>query len=217
MGRRFGCVGFPLLLAIVFPIAAHSQCKKPGVERWAVKTSLPAAHDTPVPLTLEQLVALPPPASAASDKNNPARFPDDLGNGLHEGAIVRVAGFVRLVATDPDCDYHVQLNASPTAMTGTVIVEVPADSTRYVDAAELRDSAATVREFFRARLLKGHNPGGSSGNLIQGPAYIEVTGLLFFDGTHYPNCQARGKRGMHAATCWEVHPILSVRFVPRPN
>jgi hypothetical protein len=88
----------------------HAQCVKPGVSRWAVKTSLPTAREEPVALTLEQITALPTPASIEGNKERATRFPDDLGNGLKEGSLVRVSGWVRLIATDPDCDYHIQLN-----------------------------------------------------------------------------------------------------------
>jgi hypothetical protein len=196
--------------------AASAQCVKPGVSRWAVKTSLPAKRTRPVQLTLAQLSALPPPAAIVQGKERATRFPDNLDNGLKEGSLVRVSGWVRLIATDPDCDYHIQLTPTNSGTDGTVIVEVPNPAASYESSAELRDSATAVRDFLKARILNRKEPSGSAGSKI-GSAYVEVVGQLFIDAHHYPNCDARGKQGMHATTCWEVHPIIAARFVPRPQ
>jgi len=207
-----------MLLGSAFVLVAgvvHAQCVKPGVSRWSVKTSLPTARGKPVALTLEQITALPVPASAEQDKERATRFPDDLGSGLKEGSLVRVSGWVRLIATDPDCDYHIQLTPTNSGTDGTVIVEVPNPETNYENSAELRDSATAVRDFLKTKILKGKEPSGGPGSRI-GSAYIEVIGQLFIDAHHLPNCDARGKQGMHATTCWEVHPIVSAHFVARP-
>jgi hypothetical protein len=164
---------------------------------------------------LEQITALPTPASVEGNKERATRFPDDLGNGLKEGSLVRVSGWVRLIATDPDCDYHIQLTPTNSGTDGTVIVEVPNPETNYEQSAELRDSATAVRDFLKTKILNGKEPSGGQGSKI-GSAYIEVIGQLFIDAHHLPNCDARGKQGMHATTCWEVHPIVAAHFVARP-
>jgi hypothetical protein len=194
---------------------AAAQCVKPGVSRWAVKTSLPTNRNEPVALTLEEITALPVPAGAAQDKERASRLPDDLGNGLREGSLVRVSGWVRVIATDPDCDYHIQLTPTNAGVDGTVIVEAPNPQAGYESSAELRDSATAVRDFLKSRILKGKEPSGNAGNKI-GSAYIEVVGQLFLDAHHLPNCDARGKQGMHATTCWEVHPVIAAQFMPKP-
>lgn len=200
---------------MALPGVANAQCVKPGVSRWTVKTTLLAKPAKPIAVTLAKLTALRAPASAEQDKERATRFPDDLGKGLKEGSLVRVSGWVRLIATDPDCDYHIQLTPTNSGTVGTVIVEVPSPEASYEKSAELRDSATAVRTFLKTKLLKGKEPAGGQGSKI-GRAYVEVIGQLFIDAHHLPHCDQRGKQGMHATTCWEVHPILAAHFVPRP-
>jgi hypothetical protein len=204
-----------LLCMMAMARIAPAQCEKPGVSRWAVKTSLPAKRNKPVAMTLAEITALPVPVSAESDKEGATRFADDLGNGLREGSLVRVSGWIRLIATDPDCDYHIQLTPTSSGTDGTVIVEVPSPEANYENSPELRDSATAVREFLKSKILKGKEPSGGKGSTIGG-AYVEVVGQLFIDAHHLPNCDARGKQGMHATTCWEVHPVIAVHFAPKP-
>jgi hypothetical protein len=92
---------------------------------------------------------------------------------------------------------------------------MPNPETNYEKSAELRDSATAVRDFLKTKILNGKEPSGGHGSKI-GSAYIEVIGQLFIDAHHLPNCDARGKQGMHATTCWEVHPIVAAHFVARP-
>ncbi len=203
-----------LAVLLVHAALAHGQCVKPGVSRWTVKTSLPANRNKPIAVTLEEITALPDP-DLSGGKESDTRYPDDLGNGLKEGSLVRVSGWIRLIATDPDCDYHIQLTPTNSGVDGTVIVEVPNPKANFEKSPELRDSATAVRAFLLSKILKGKEPAGGKGSKI-GSAYVEVVGQLFMDAHHSPNCDARGKQGMHATTCWEVHPIIAARFAPRP-
>lgn len=207
----------PILISAVLALAsaANAQCVKPGVSRWAVKTSVSTTASKPVAVTLAELTALSVPTSAEHEKELDTRFPDDLGHGLKEGSIVRVSGWVRLIATDPDCDYHIQLTPTNSGVDGTVIVEVPSPDAAYEKSPALRDSATAVRTFLKTKLLKGKEPAGGQGSKI-GSAYIEVVGQLLIDAHHLPHCEQRGKQEMHATTCWEVHPILAAHFTPRP-
>ncbi len=203
------------LVVLVAPLSARAQCQKPGVSRWSVKTSLPTARNKPVALTLAEITALPDPATVAGNKESNKRFTDDLGHGVKEGSLVRVTGWIRLIATDPDCDYHIQMTPTNTGTGGTVIVEVPNPEVAFEKSKELRDSATAVRDFLKSRILKGRDPKGNSGTKI-GSAYVEVVGQLFMDAHHTPHCDGRGKQNMHATTCWEVHPIISAKFAPKP-
>jgi hypothetical protein len=122
-----------MLVAVLLTIApcSNAQCVRPGVSRWAVKTSLPRKRNKPIRMTLEDMTALPAPAMAEADKERSTRFPDALGNGLREGSLVRVSGWIRLIATDPDCDYHIQLTSINSGVEGTVTVEVPSPESNY--------------------------------------------------------------------------------------
>lgn len=211
---RAPCFAAILALAPLVPSALTAQCKKPGVSRWAVKTSLPTKRNRLVALTLAELAALSAPASAEGNKERTTRYPETVEHNLKEGKLVRVRGWLRLIAVDPDCDYHIQLTPTKTGTTGTVIVEVPNPEASYEKSAELRDSASAVREFLKTRILKGKDPAGGKGSLI-GSAYVEVVGQLFMDAHHLPHCDGRGKQGMAASTCWEVHPVVAMRFAAR--
>jgi hypothetical protein len=46
--------------------------------------------------------------------------------------------------------------------------------------------------------------------------FVRVTGQLFFDDSHAKRPEERGKKGMPAATAWEVHPIVALKFAPKP-
>jgi hypothetical protein len=130
--------------------------------------------------------------------------------------MVRVRGYVRRIKTSPDdCDYHIEITPARDSNDGMVIVEVPAPDASHVSDAALRQQVAEVRRWLKQALHLPREP-SSNGALIGGRVYLEFTGALFFDGPHAPNCSARGSRP-GAATCWEVHPVTAVRFVPKPQ
>jgi len=43
-----------------------------------------------------------------------------------------------------------------------------------------------------------------------------MTGQLFFDDSHVGDAP-RGKKGMKAATFWELHPVTAISFAPVPR
>jgi hypothetical protein len=118
---------------------------------------------------------------------------------------------VHLVAGEPDGDYHLQISNSPDSGDPCIIVEVPKNDAAYVRDAFVRQKVKAVRDFLRARLLRGREPSGG-GNVMQHPPYMEFAGALFFDDAHVGGAP-RGKKGMHAATLWEIHPVIGARFV----
>jgi hypothetical protein len=122
---------------------------------------------------------------------------------------------VRLIPLIPIAIDHIQLTPTNCGIDGTLIVEVPRPDTAYEHSAEPRDSAIAVREFLKSKILAGKEPAGGTGSKI-GSAYVEVIGQLFIDAHHLPHCDSRGKQGMPATTCWEVHPIVAAHFAPRP-
>jgi hypothetical protein len=64
-------------------------------------------------------------------------------------------------------------------------------------------------------MLAGKDP-SVSGSVMQHPVYVTVTGILFFDDAHVGD-QPRGKKGMKAATLWELHPVTAIAFAPQPK
>jgi hypothetical protein len=107
-------------------------------------------------------------------------------------------------------------------------VEVPKDDPIFVrNSTVLVDAAKAVRNFLMARITRGQDPNGRVLTII-GPAYVEVTGQLFFDSEHQAAMAKnifRGKtigtganrRQLPSKTSWEIHPITKIEFAPRPN
>ena len=195
-------------LCLILVLATNPQAKeqKPGVARWAIKTSIASVVDSPTPMDFDKFVALPDPPSAAHNNK-------DFQKARYQGEeqIVSVRGYVYLVAREPDGDYHIQISNSPTSGDHCIVVEVPKDDPTYVQDSYVREKAGAVRQFIRDRLLNGREP-SSSGSVMQHSPYMEFAGALFFDDAHVGGAP-RGKKGMHAATLWEIHPIIGVRFV----
>lgn len=214
---RLACAALAATLLSSSPLPAQATCTNVGVERWSVKTAAPIgtrAHH----LTIEALAALPDPPDivAPSDKRLESRYPTAIIPRLHEGVLVEVHGFVQKIrlSTD-DCDYHLELTANKDGSGGMVIVEVPEPDADHVADPSLRDLLATVRDTLIIALNLPHPP-NANGASIGGRAYMAFRGALFFDGWHSPNCDSRGTTP-GASTCWEVHPVVGVRFVKAPG
>jgi len=124
------------------------------------------------------------------------------------------------VATENnDCEYHIQLTDQPrtttdkpTASDLCVIVEV-ARPDSFQDP-ELRKQAQAVRDFIKTKLTANQEP-GPSGNIMQHPVYVQVSGQLFYDDAHLKTDgtpEPRGKRDMKSNTLWELHPVFAFQF-----
>lgn len=138
---------------------------------------------------------------------------------MKEGDLVTTTAWLHLVAlendnkTHRDGDYHIQLRDSPEWANGCFIVEVPLPD--FVSDPDLRAKCTKVREFIRKKLLKG-NEASNTGNKMEHPVYVTVTGQLFFDAPHLKG-SPRGKRDMKSYTPWELHPVTSIEFAPKPK
>jgi hypothetical protein len=194
---------------------ATPRALKPGVERWPIKTSVPAGADLghPKKVALSKLIAL---GDAAGVKKNDSRYQDaripDPVDGLKEGQILSTTAYVWLVALESDGDYHIQVSDSPTSGDHCLIVEVPKDDPAFESDATLRDKAATVRQLIREKLLHDASKEPSQdGNVMKKPPYMSVVGQLFYDDSHVGD-QPRGKKQMKAATLWELHPVTGIQF-----
>jgi hypothetical protein len=179
--------------------------------RWQVKTTLAPgadpAHATAV--RIDDLLALPdaPGVARSDDRYQTARIPEPIGRlGLREGQLVTTSGWLHLVAHPADGDYHLQLTGSRAEGDHCLIVEIP-DPDRVTDA-RVRGVASAAREWVRANALGGEKP-KKKGTELDQPIYVTVTGALFYDDAHVGE-KPRGKRGEHAATLWEIHPVTSI-------
>ncbi len=91
-------------------------------------------------------------------------------------------------------------------------MEVPEPAAAPTEA--LRTRFQTVRDFIKSKLLKDKEP-STKGSVLAHPAYVEVTGQLFYDDSHVGD-QPRGKKGCKAGTLWELHPVTPIQFAPKP-
>jgi hypothetical protein len=192
---------------------------EPGVERWAIKTSL-LDHPQKKQVPIAELLALPNPVDREDSKYDSVRIPFAVGpNHLQEGDIVTTTAWLLLVALEDDSkthrdgDYHIQIRSSSGWQDTCLVVEVPYP--KFVSDPALAQKCGAVRQFIKDRLLKGQEP-GTTGNKLDHPVYVTITGQLFFDLPHVKG-SPRGKRGMKSYTPWEIHPITAIKFAPAPK
>ena len=203
-----------LLFATLTAVSLFGQ----GVERWSVKVGVPEGTDfsKPTKVTIADLLALKDvPGVLHNDKRfQTDRIPVKAGERYPEGKLVTTTGWLHLVAGETDGDYHIQISDSDTSGDNCLIVEVPNEGEKFKAAADLRPKFQAVRDLIKTKMLGGKDP-SPSGSVMQHPVYVTVTGIMFFDDAHVGD-QPRGKKGMKAATLWELHPVTGIAFAPKP-
>jgi hypothetical protein len=207
------------VLFVAVLTAASCAAWSQGVERWSIKTGVPDGTNFSKAATvaLADLLALPDaPGVTHNDKRfQSARIPAQAGDKFPEGKLVTTTGWLHLVAGETDGDYHIQISDSATTGDHCLIVEVPNPEAKFTTSADLQPKAAAVRDLIKAKMLAGKDP-SVSGSVMQHPVFVTVSGILFFDDSHVGD-QPRGKKGMKAATLWELHPVTAMAFAPKPQ
>ncbi|MGA8087719.1 MAG: hypothetical protein WCA10_10455 [Terracidiphilus sp.] len=189
-----------------------------------MKISLPAGAPT-TRMTLADALSddkLPPLQDV---KTNDPRYRTSRINDqpVKENKLVTISGWLYLVAFEADdCDFHIQLSPQPhtisnppTTDDNCIIVEVP--SGEY--ATEISAQVEGVRDWVVLKLLHNTEPKIGSVHVMKNPVYVTVTGALFYDDDHEykpDHTTGRGKKGMASKTLWEVHPVISIAFAPKP-
>jgi hypothetical protein len=210
-----------LLCVLICAVLSGAQSKptKPGVERWPIKTSTPDGtnFNKPSKVALTDMLKMPEAGGVAkNDKRyQDARIPAQAGERYPEGRLVSTTGYLHLVAGETDGDYHIQISASASDGNNCLIVEVPNPGAEYTKTADLQPKFQAVRDFIKTKLLAGKDP-AQGGSVMQHPPYVTVTGILFYDDSHV-NDAPRGKKGMKAATLWELHPLTGMAFAVKPG
>jgi hypothetical protein len=212
--NAFRCGVTPALYVLVAVALLTGAATKPGVERWSIKTSLvPGVNiSSSKGVSFIDLINLDdPPGVTMNDR----RFQDALipafpnALGVNEGDLISVSGWLHLVAGEADGDYHIQISGSQASGNRCLIVEAPNPDSPFVTNAIVSTNSARVRKFIFDKVLLGQNP-SSSGTLVE-PVFVTVTGQLFYDDSHVGGAP-RGKKGMKAATLWELHPLTNIRL-----
>src|SRR5580765_7502741 len=174
-----------LLLPIVCSFINASvvaQAVNPGVDRWLIKTSL-EPHPKHKTVTLPALLTLDNPIDHTKKEYETTRIPASGEDSLKEGDVITTTGWIELVALENDSkkhrdgDYHIQIRNSKEWGDTCLVVEIPYPA--FIDDAALRDSCVKARNFVKARLLNGHEP-SKKGTALKHPAYVRITGQLFF-------------------------------------
>ena len=199
--------------------AASGAAWSQGVERWPVKTSVPDGTNfsKAAQVALTDLLALPDAPGVGHDdaKYQSARIPAKAGDKFSEGQLLTTTGWLHLVAGETDGDYHIQISDSDSTGDHCLIVEVPNPGPKFTASADLQPKFAAVRDLIKTKMLAGKDP-SVGGSVLQHPVYVTVSGILFYDDSHVGD-PPRGKKGMHAATLWELHPVTAITFAPKPQ
>ena len=87
----------------------------------------------------------------------------------------------------------------------------------HVQSPQLRVKFQALRKWMRDKLKPSGGEFSPSGSVLTHPAYVRVAGQLFFDVSHHPHPEARGKKKMKAVTSWELHPVYRIRFASPPH
>jgi len=210
-----------LLHAVVVLWLAKAP-EREGVDRWPVKTSVVRLDAKVVQAKLSDLLELPAVPGVKSHDGLPggkyheARIETPMvlttNKKLREGDLVSTQGWLHLAAAEIDGDYHLQISNSPDSGDLCMIIEIP--SPNAVPEPLLKQKVTQARQFVRDNLLNGREP-KAKGSRLQKPAFVRVTGQLFYDSAHAGQAKARGKQGMHAANLWELHPVTQIQFVSK--
>jgi hypothetical protein len=229
-----------ILLFLAFSLVAYAQPGlnlQPGIDRWKIKTTAPnfTTNDNAKPVSLKKLIILPLLAKEYStNKYSDTLIPKKVET-LTEGDIISTKGYLHLVALENsstdhrDGDYHIQLTLSPTWGDSCFIVEIPYEE--FVSNPVLKALCSQNRSFIRNKLLHNDTKQPSTtGNIMQNPVYVKITGQLFYDAIHASQMRNpdeskrkyRGKKGRnqtptHSYTAWEIHPVTNIEFVPKPQ
>jgi hypothetical protein len=211
-----------LIAIFILLSSGHLQSQQhlaPGVERWAIKTSIPS-HPNRKTVPLSAILTLPNPISQEDPQFETKRIPIACGaDSLREGALITTTGWLHLVAleddqhTHRDGDYHMQIRTSAEWGDSCLVIEVPFSD--FVSNQTLARQCGAVRTFIKEKILNGREP-GTKGNKLSHAVYVKIKGQLFFDAPHVKG-NPRGKRGMKSYTPWEINPVYSIKFATKPH
>nr|HEV7954491.1 hypothetical protein [Candidatus Acidoferrales bacterium] len=213
---------FALSLAILLGVSSNgcgnkNESSGANVEtRVAVKTGLPSGTDpnNSKLLTFADFISIPEPPGVV--KNDPRydkqRIPAFSNpQGVKEGDVVSVKGYIHVVTLMGDGDYNIRLTATPDSSDNYIVSEIPDDDD--ISDKTLRPMVIAARNFIKSQMLQGKDP-SRQGTNIDAPAYIQLTGQLYFSDNHVGDAPAPDKQGTHRATSWQIHPGLAIAFNP---
>jgi hypothetical protein len=202
--------------------AALATEDEPDTSRWPIKTTVPAAadleHPRVVPLVVLLALGVVPGVRGNDPRYQAQRIPAEAFDnflGLKEGDIVRTAGWLHVIAREPDGDYHLQIAVGQDNQVRCLIVKAPNPDPRFKVPASLQPIVAAVRDEIEEHLEGASMTGQRWVYKLKNPIYVTVTGQLFYDTAHVKadaSIEARGHIGCHSPTLWELHPVTDISF-----
>ena len=200
MKRSLQCL---ILFFILAPLSSNAVTHV----RWSIKTSV-ISGQTPRSVSIDDILNLAnPPGVTSNDARYDATRIPPFDNPLHlkEGDLIKVIGWIRLVAQADDNDYHIQITSTKDILSNCLIVEIPSPTETIADPS-LGSQFEKLRKWISDTFFGGHQP---NDKLLTDPVQIDVVGQLFFDDFHVAD-NNRGRGGMKSLTVWELHPVIDI-------
>jgi hypothetical protein len=143
--------------------------------------------------------------------------PTDAYSGFKEGDLVTTHGYISLIAIEDSGTknetYYIQLVVNPYRKDSCLNVRITANQFAGDDRKRLTEGA---RQFVRQQLLNGNAP-SRSGNVMQSPVYVCITGHLVYNSAlagamRGPHPLYIGKKGVRSYTPWEISNVNRIQF-----
>jgi len=146
----------------ILTAAAALLARAQGVERWSVKTSVPDGTNfsKAAKAPLADLLALKDVDGVThNDKRyKTERIPAKADDKYPEGKLVSTTGWLHLVASETDGDYHIQISDPQTSGDNCLVIEVPNEGEKFTKSAELQPMFQAVRDLIKTKMLAGKQP-----------------------------------------------------------
>lgn len=217
--RQLSSIILGTILVCAVSTLGQGQERRQGVDgRSSIKSSVPPGADLTraKTLSISDLVSLPEPPGV--QKNDPRyekmripAFTNPLG--VKEGDIVKVSGWVHLVRLMGDGDYNLRFSPSADSADRYIVAEIPDQDDV---PQQFRPTIKAARDFVQSKLLGAKAP-SRQGTTLPNPAYVEITGQLFFNDVNVGNPPAPDAQGTKRGSNWEIHPGLALALSPNPR
>ena len=148
---------------------------------------------------------------------NTSHLPTDVYSGFKEGDVITTHGYINLIAIEDSGTknetYYMQLVVNPYRKDSCLNVRITADQFAGDARKKLTENA---RLFVREQLLNGNAP-THSGNVMQRPVFVSITGQLVYNSAlagamRGPHPLYIGKKGVRSYTPWEISNVNRIQF-----
>ena len=219
----------PIVIVGAKPVSAaisHSNGKKAHGSKIAnaARSSMSVAIETGMlarknkKVSLSYLVQFPLlERSYDNGVRTAGHVPTDVYSGFKEGDVITTHGYISLIAIEDSGTknetYYLQLVVNPYRKDSCLNIRITADQFAGDARKKLTDNA---RQFVREQLLSGNTP-SRSGNVMQSPVFVSITGQLVYNSAlagamRGPHPLYIGKKGVRSYTPWEISNVNRIQF-----